>query len=122
MSVKADVLAFLHSGGWLAAGVRHGTYVVHYKDGQTIEIPVVAGKNIFDWTTPPSDLEQLKYDPALGFTQHATAVAVPAFVFGHVWMTLWKNPCPDKEIVAFEVKGANEGIPILISLSAGRAK
>jgi hypothetical protein len=29
---------------------------------------------------------------------------------------------PDKEIAALEVKGANEGIPGLIALSAGRAK
>jgi hypothetical protein len=119
---KADVLAFLHSGGWLAAGVRHATYVIHYADGQTAEIPVIAGKNIFDWTTPPTAMEGLKYDPALGFTQHATAVAVPAFVFGHVWMTLWKNPHPDKQIVSLEVKGANEGIPGLIAVSRGIMK
>jgi beta-galactosidase len=119
---KADVLAFLHSGGWLTAGVRHATYVVHYADGQTVEIPVIAGKNIFDWTTPPTVLEGLKYDPALGFTQRATAVAVPAFVFGQVWMTLWKNPHPDKPIASLEIKGANEGIAGLIAVSRGLLK
>ena len=119
---KADVLAFLHSGGWLTLGVRHATYVIHYADGQSVEIPVIAGKNIFDWTTPPTGLEGLKYDPALGFTQHATPVTVPAFVVGHVWTTLWKNPHPDKQIASLEVKGANEGIPGLIAVSRGAAK
>jgi hypothetical protein len=122
LKAKADVLAFLHSGGWLTSGVRHATYVIHYADGQNVEIPVIAGKNIFDWTTPPTALEGLTYDPALGFTQHATSVAVPAFVFGHVWMTLWKNPHPDKQIAALEIKGANEGIPGLIAVSRGVAK
>jgi hypothetical protein len=122
LKIKADVLAFLHSGGWLTPGVRHATYVIHYADGQNVEIPVIAGNNIFDWTTPPTALEGLKYDPALGFTQHATSVAVPAFVFGHVWMTLWKNPYPDKQIATLEIKGANEGIPGLIAVSRGVAR
>ena len=48
--------------------------------------------------------------------------AVPAFGSAHVWMTLWKNPHPDKDIASLEVKGENEGVPGLISVSRGHAK
>jgi hypothetical protein len=122
LKVKAEVLAFLHSGGWISGNVQQATYIVHYADGTKAEIPLIGGKNIFDWTASPTVLEGLKYDPALGFTQCAVKVVVPRFVSAYVWMTLWKNPHPEKEIAAFEVKGANEGIPGLIALSAGVAK
>ena len=49
---KADVLAFLHSGGWISADVRQATYIIHYADGAKVEIPVIGGKNILDWATP----------------------------------------------------------------------
>ena len=119
---KADVLALLHSGAWLEPDVRQATYVIHYADGGKVEIPVVGGKNILDWTTPAIRAGELKYDPALGLLLPATSVASPQFVHVTVWMLLWKNPHPDKRIVAFEVKGANQGIPGLLGVSAGRAK
>jgi hypothetical protein len=117
----ALVVIFAGVAAGAAAGVREATYVIHYADGRKAEIPVIAGKNIFDWTTPPA-LEELKYDANLGFTQRATSVVVPAFVSGHVWMTLWKNPYPAQELKTWEVIGANEGIPALIALSRGIAK
>jgi hypothetical protein len=119
---KADVLAFLHSGGWIQPNVRHATYVIHYVDGQKMEIPLIGGKNIFDWTSSPTVLEGLKYNPELGFTQHAVTVPVPQFVSAYIWMTLWKNPHPDKQIVSLEVKGENQDIPGLIAVSRGLAK
>jgi hypothetical protein len=118
----ADVLAFLHTGGWIDADVRQATYIVHYADGTKVEIPVIGGRNIIDWVQPPARAEDVKYDPALGLILPATTVASPQFVHVTVWMTLWKNPHPDKEIAALEVKGANEGIPGLIAVSRGEAK
>ena len=119
---KADMLAFLHTGGWIDVSVRQATYIVQYADGTQVEIPLIGGKNIFDWTASPTVLEGQKYDPELGFTQFAVKVPVPRFVSAYVWMTVWKNPHPEKEMTAFEVKGANEGIPGLIAVSAGVAK
>jgi len=121
LNFKADMLAFLHSGGWLTYGIRHATYVIHYADGQKVEIPVISGGNIFDWAFGPAMLEGLTYNPDLGFTQHAIAVKVPMFVFGHIWMTLWKNPNSKKEIRALEVIGEDEGIPGLLAVSRGTA-
>ena len=123
LKARADVLAFLHSGGWLTAGIRHATYVIHYADGKKVEIPVIGGRNIFDWSISPGvALWGLQYDPALGFTQDAVEVPVPSFGSVHIMMTLWKNPRPEAEIQSLEVLGANEGVPGLIALSRGEAK
>jgi hypothetical protein len=64
----------------------------------------------------------VKYDPAMGLILPAVTVPSPQFVHVTVWMVLWKNPHPDKEITALEVKGANEGIPGLIAVSRGEAR
>ncbi len=119
---KADVLAFLHTGGWIDHDAQQATYIIHYADGAKVEIPVIGGKNILDWTTPPDQADDVKYDPALGLILPATSVASPQFVHVTVWMVLWKNPRPDKEIASLEVKGQNEGIPGLLGVSLGRAK
>lgn len=119
---KVDVLAFLHTGGWIDANMQQATYIIHYADGTKVEIPVMGGRNILDWTMPQDRADELKYDAALGLILPATSVASPQFVHVTVWMMLWKNPHPDKEIAALEVKGANEGIPGLIGVSQGIAK
>ena len=119
---KADVLAFLHSGGWLDADVQQATYIIRYADGSTTEIPVVTGKNILDWTQPVNRADDLKYDPAMGLLLPAVSVPSPQFVHVTVWMLLWKNPHPEKEIADLEIKGANKGIPGLIGLSRGSKK
>ena len=122
LKLQADVLAFLHTGGWLAGDVQHATYIVYYADGTKAEIPVIGGKNIMDWTNASDAADEAKYDPDLGLLLHAVTIPSPKFVRVNVWMTLWKNPFPQKAIVALEMKTANEGIPGLIAVSAGKKK
>jgi len=66
--------------------------------------------------------DNAKYTPNLGFTQHAVSIPSPKFVTVNLWMTLWKNPSPDKEIAALEVRTTKEGIPGLITVSRGLKK
>jgi len=94
---KADVLAFLHTGGWINADVQQATYIVHYDDGAKVEIPVIGGKNIIDWVSQPGRADEVKYDPALGFIMPATSVASPQFVHVMASMLLLKNLRPNKE-------------------------
>jgi hypothetical protein len=122
LKVKANLLAFLHTGGWIDANVQHATYIIHYADGTKVEIPVIGGRNILDWTTPQDRADEVKYDATLGLILPATSVASPQFVHVTVWMVLWKNPSSEKEITSLEVKGANEGIPGLIGVSYGQQK
>jgi hypothetical protein len=119
---QADMLAFLHSGGWIETNVKQATYVINYADGTKVEIPVIGGKNILDWVGPTDAADAIKYDPALGLILPAVNVACPQFGRATVWMVLWKNPHPEKPIASLEVIGANEGIPGLIGVSMGVAK
>ena len=119
INTKADVLAFLHTGGWQNADTIHSTYVIHYADGTKAEIPVIGGKNILDWTQPAERAAEIKYKPEMGLLLQATKVASPKLVQVSIWMLLWTNPHPEKEISTIEVIGANQGIPGLIAVSAG---
>ena len=119
---KADILAFLHSGGWIDPNVKQSTYVINYADGTKVEIPVIGGKNIKDWAGPGDSADEVKYDPALGLLLPAISVPSPQFGRANVWMVLWKNPHPQKPIASLEVIGANEGVPGLIAVSLGRLK
>jgi hypothetical protein len=122
LKARADVLAFLHTGGWIYANVSQAMYIIHYDDGTKVEIPIVGGRNIFDWVASPDHAADLKYDPAYGLLLPATTVASPQFVRVTVWTLLWKNPHPDKTIASLEIKGANQGAPGLIAVSRGVAK
>jgi hypothetical protein len=122
IGARADALAFLHSGGWIAGDVQHARYVIHYADGSKVEIPLVGGRNILDWTAPAEAPTGAAYDPALGYTRAAVSVPSHRFVTVHVWMTLWVNPHPEKAIASLEIVGANQGIPGLIAVSRGAAR
>jgi hypothetical protein len=119
---KADMLAFLHSGGWIDPNVKQATYVIDYADGTKVEIPVIGGKNIKDWAGPGDSADEVKYDPTMGLLLPAISVPSPQFSRATVWMVLWKNPHPEKPIASLEVIGANEGVPGLIGVSLGVAK
>jgi len=123
LKAKADLMACLHSGGWTAEpDVKQATYILHYADGTRASMPVVTGKNIFDWIAPPEIANDVAYDPALGFVQHAGSVNTTKFPSVHLWLVLWANPHPDKEIVAFEVKGENQGIVGLLGVTLGHKR
>jgi hypothetical protein len=122
LEARAAVFAFLHSGGWLAPDVQHAAYVIHYADGTKVEIPVIGDRNIMDWTRAADAPDEVKYDPALGLLRHAVTVPSPRFVRVNVWVTLWLNPHPEKELAALEVISANQGIPGLIAVSSGLAR
>ena len=102
--------SFTAAPGW-RPNVRHATYVIHYADGGKVEIPVIGGKNILDWALPGSRADEVAYDPALGLLLPAVSVPSPQFVHVTVWMLLWKNPRPGKEIAALEVKGPTKAFP-----------
>ena len=119
---KADMLAFLHSGGWIEANTKQASYVIDYADGTKVEIPLIGGKNIKDWVGQGDSTDDIKYDPALGLLLPAVSVPCQQFGRGMVWMLLWKNPHPEKPIASLEVIGANEGAPGLIAVSRGVAK
>jgi beta-galactosidase len=127
LGIKADALFFLH-----AARVdrrlndrekREGKvfelakYIVHYADGQTVEIPLIAEKDVEHYVQktpaaiPGSQIAWTKkYD-----TSDDTAVA---------YMKQWTNPRPDVAVATIDLLPGkdNAGVPVLLALTAALAE
>jgi beta-galactosidase len=122
---KADALFFLH-----AARVdqplndderrqrRHVElcrYVIHYRDGQTAELPICLDEDVADY-------------------RQAQPIAIPGAQIGWVrpyegkgisavlYVKQWNNPRPDVEIAVVDLTYGNErrGVPALIALTVAR--
>jgi hypothetical protein len=85
------------------------TYIVHYDDGTTAEIPIRAKEEICDWWGPAHGA---KYRVAFQ-VPNAKTDAVGMLVFG------WDNPAPDKLIKSIEFKSQMaDGIVLVAAVTA----
>ena len=99
---KFKRLFFLHGCGWCWGG-EAGRYRFHYEDGQSVDVPLVEGRNIGDWWNC-RDLPEAW----IGITG--------VNGLGHevgLYAAEWKNPRPDKTILQMDfisTGGENDGI------------
>ncbi|MBN1554330.1 MAG: beta galactosidase jelly roll domain-containing protein [Phycisphaerae bacterium] len=106
---KAKRLFFLQAGCYTTNnGQRIGQYRVRYKDGEVLEVPLVAGENIADWS------------PYGGVPTKAIAVwkgdsgSFPASLYQFTW----ENPRPDVEISDIDMASAmRRGMPALVAIT-----
>ncbi len=104
---KARSLYFLHAAAW--SGGHMATYVVHYADGATAEIPVRDKEEIMNWWWPTHGP---KYRAAI-HVPNAQTDDVGLVVFG------WDNPQPDKVIRDIELKSLNgDGVVVVAAITA----
>ncbi len=92
---RASWLFFLHATAFAAEDKAHvATYLLHYADGQTAEIPLRYGKEIraLDDDTSAATLST---DPV-----HSDSGAVPL----NLRLLRWKNPHPAVEIITIEFR------------------
>jgi WD40 repeat protein/serine/threonine protein kinase len=118
---KAAVLHFLHGVAWdVPVGMVVGWYRVHYEGAGTLEIPLVYGRNILDWSTHAG----VKVHPAM-----AEAPEVFRDSNAYVRRTLggqvrlfdfrWSNPHPGNTVTKIDfVSAMTRAAPFLIALSA----
>jgi len=105
--LKARSLYFLHASAW--TGGHMATYIVHYDDGTSAEIPIRAKEEICDWWGPAHGA---KYRVAFQ-VPNAKTDAVGMLVFG------WDNPAPDKLIKSIEFKSQMaDGIVLVAAVTA----
>lgn len=112
-----EMICFLHA---LAgqAGQEHWRYVIHYADGSSETIPMVAGKNVRDWT----DVVDWLVQPGQWRAFAAESTGGPIHPRQSLWVLEWKNPKPAIAIQSIEFVASSKGVPILLSVSLGRAK
>jgi hypothetical protein len=114
VNIKCRALCFLHASRWDERdGKQIGTYVIHYSDGQTRQVPIIFGADVRDWLP--------------GFDAHAAPANGPKIGWhgqdGKLDIVLfekqWANPLPDVEIASIDmVSSMTEAAPFLVGLTA----
>ncbi len=116
-------LHFLHSCEWawlyyelrtvLPAGTKVGSYIVHYADGKTNEIPILHGKDMVDWN------EHSPEDPAAAGPRIGWAGVNPFHKKVRVFISTWENPRPSVKINTIDfVSAMTPASPFMLAVTA----
>ena len=117
---RAAALHFLHGAAWdTPEGTVIGRYLVHYADGETVEVPLVFGRNIRDWMAylrdrakPPMPDAPEVFGGENAFTRRVAGGYVRLFDFR------WRNPRPEAEIASIDLVSAmTRSAPFLVALT-----
>ena len=109
---------FLHGAAWSAlVGTRIGTYVIHYSNGGSREIPIVMGQTVREWWSPPTQPPTLVGAAVAWEGTNPTSRALGMSL--RLYQFTWMNPKPGDEIASLDFKSALENsAPFLIALTA----
>ncbi len=107
-------LHFLHATGWPERdGVRIGSYIVHYNDGQEQTIPIVYGEDVRDWNGSSDTSWRVSRSTIVWREINNAGFRVRLFA------TAWINPSPEKEITSLDfVSAMTRSAPYLIAVTA----
>jgi WD40 repeat protein/tetratricopeptide (TPR) repeat protein len=91
---------FLHSvtTSLQKAGVRIGSYMMHYVDGHTQDLPIVYGEDVREWTDYP-------YTKVTKGTV-AWQAGTPNNDVLRLWKSTWENPLPDLPVATIDYVSA----------------
>ncbi len=107
---RFDRFYSLHAAAWAkaATGSPLWKYVLHYRDGTSVDIPVRMGLEVADWYRP-----QRLPNAKVGWTGSSLKLSpIGLYVAG------FDNPYPDKEVTSLDIVSAKaSGIPGIIALS-----
>ena len=110
-NLRADALYFLHAGAWPENGAEAFRYVVHYADGTTNAIPMVAGRDFGNWWI----------DARLtGLPRTARCVVGWKNSENRGFHVLrWENPHPERTIATIDIESAcGPTAPIVEAITA----
>ncbi|MDA1277899.1 MAG: hypothetical protein O2960_28210, partial [Verrucomicrobia bacterium] len=96
---KCRRIHFLHAagpGGRPDEGTRIGSYLVRFSNGESIELPIIYGKNLRSWWGFPGEPPQAT-NAEVSWTTMSSGTPVRLFV------NTWENPKPNVEISSVDV-------------------
>jgi hypothetical protein len=98
------------------AGDELGSYIIHYLDGEQIELPIVVGKDLADWWSQPEETNLTFVVAWTGHNPSASSIGRTIRLFK---MT-WENPRPTVPIRQFDFVSdkLTPGNPFLVALTA----
>jgi hypothetical protein len=112
---KGQKIYFLHGCGWMSSeGTTIGTYVIHYRNGQTRSIPIVYGVDVRDWWMNEDELSGSKPNVVWTGKNHSAPDGPPI----GICKTTWDNPLPDVEIDHIDYQSSlMNSAPFLIAIT-----
>ena len=113
---KAERIHLLHAAGWASPdGTKIGSYVVHYANGETREIPMVYGEDVRDWWPQPNEPANDKLNPVWTGENTASQNGEPRV---RLFKTTWQNPLADVEIQSIDYTSTMApSAPFLIAIT-----
>lgn len=109
-------LHFLHGTGWagtVGAGTVIGRYIIHYRNGNEVAIPIIRGEDVDDWLTGPQPEQPLIR------TEVAWKGSTPEGSFCRLYSRDWQNPEPNNAIESLDFVSTDTGsAPFLIAVTA----
>ena len=111
-------LHFLHATGWSAApGTPIARFVVHFKDGKSVDVPVVFGEDVGDWWQYPHTRFKGTRGKVAWIGSNPACRALGASL--KIYKTTWENPTPEVEIVSVDYASSmTPAAPFLVALTA----
>jgi len=116
---KGQKIHFLHGCGWQSSqGATVGTYVIHYRNGETRSVPIVYGVDVRDWWLSEDGASGSKANVVWRGENHAAPAGPPI----GVCKTTWVNPLPSVEIDHIDYQSTMENsAPFLIAITVESA-
>lgn len=114
VGIKCQKLCFLHASRWTEDnGTKIGSYMIHYANGRTWEVPIIFGVDLRDWRP--------MHDPGAGADGPAAAWQGQDKAGNDVVLfeTSWVNPLPLEEIASIDLVSAmTDAAPFLVAVTA----
>lgn len=113
---NASKLHALHACAWTETdGNQIGSFVLHYEDGETRELPIIYGKHVRDWWTPANTPATTDSQVAWKGANTASSASQIAL---QIYKTTWDNPRPEVAISTIDyVSSRSQAAPYLIAIT-----
>jgi hypothetical protein len=111
-------LHFLHATGWNGPpGTRIASFVIHFKDGTSAEMPVVSEEDVSDWWQYPQRRFSGKRGKAVWIGSNPACRSLGACL--KLYKSTWENPKPSVEIERVDYGSqVTAAAPFLIAITA----
>lgn len=126
---KAARLHFLHATQYRASqGDRVGAYVVRYRDGSQVEIPIRYGTDVADWWGYPDQVMPETLASKIAWVGKSAAASAYGNEQGiaivvRLFQMTWRNPHPEREIRSLDMvtgdqaAGERAASPFLVAVT-----
>jgi hypothetical protein len=109
VNMKCAEIHFLHGTAWSAKeGTRIGAYIIHFADGSHLEVPIVYGADVRDWSFDAKDVHQT----------NGAAWSSKERRFVRIYRSTWANPKAMVEVKDIDfVSLGSSCYPFLLSIT-----